>query len=250
MPETMSEARPVDAAASYCDPRAVPLRHAAKLLDLVYPELDDDQLRDQVIVPRLRNGRLRLLDYEHPRRRSDPPALVPLVLVRGAFQDLRFDIVYDPVHDRLHGRPRIIGAPPPGFRETPDGAERRREQQRLAALPPAIDWQGCRVRVGRYAYVNVKAILAEDLAKFPAAKGSLQTISPPRGKAPRDARERLQEMIKAVPNASALKAREVAEQILAVHAEVMHTDAERNLVNPDGWWTWGTLERYVSHCKD
>ena len=57
-------------------------------------------------------------------------------------------------------------------------------------------------------------------------------------------------MIKAVPSASALKAWEVAEQIVAAHPEVMHTDKGGKFVNPDGWWTWGTLERNVSTYKD
>ena len=70
MREIMAEVGQIDAAASYLDPRAAPLRDAAKLLDLVYPDSDDDQLRDHIVAPRLRDGPLRIIAYEKPRWRS------------------------------------------------------------------------------------------------------------------------------------------------------------------------------------
>ena len=255
MPETLPEAGPVDAAASYRDPRAVPLRDAAKLLDLVYPELNDDQLRDQLAAPRLRNGRFRVIGYEKPRRLSDEPVLVAVELVKAAFRDLRSGLVFDPVHDRLLIRPRVIGEPPRRFLAIPGKMEEYRELRRLMALPPAIDLTRCAIRAGRHAFVNCKAIRDADLSggkPEPKVATARQRTGPPRGKrrAPKDAYERLQRMIEALPNAAALEARAVAEEIVAAHAEVMHTDQGEHLVNPDGWWTWGTLVRHVSTYKD
>ena len=141
------------------------------------------------------------------------------------------------------------------WRSFPGKMEEWREWQRLMALPPAIDWRSCAIRAGRYAFVNCKAIRGEDLSRGkpkPKVAMARQRTGPPRGKrrAPKDAHERLQRMIKALPDAAALKAWEVAEQIVAAHPEVMHTDKGGKLVNPDGWWTWGTLERNVSTYKD
>lgn len=165
MPETMTpQAAAVDAVASYRDPRAAPLRDAAKLLDLVYPELDDEQLRDQIVAPRVRDGRFRVIGYEHPRQLSGAPVLLPQELVKAAFQDLRSGVVFDPVHDRLLGRQTVIGKPSRRMLAIPGKMEEWRELQRLMALPPAIDWTGCAVRAGRYAFVNCKVIRKEDLS--------------------------------------------------------------------------------------
>ncbi len=255
MPETMSEARPVDAAASYCDPRAVPLRHAAKLLNSDFSKIFDDTDQDELLTSKFKSGRYRIIGYEKPRRRSDEPVLVAVELVKAAFQDLRRDRVFDPVYDRLLIRPRVIGQPSRRMLAIPARVAEYREMQRLMALPPAIDWTGCAIRAGRYAFVNCKAIRGEDLSRGkpkPKVAMARQRTGPPRGKrrAPKDAHERLQRMIKAVPDAAALKAWEVAEQIVGAHAEVLRTDEDGNLVNSDGWWTWSTLVGNVSHHTD
>jgi hypothetical protein len=136
----------------------------------------------------------------------------------------------------------------------PAMAAEYREMQRLMALPPAIDWTRCAIRVDRYGYVNCEAIRAVDLTikPKPEVAPARQRPGPPRGKrrAPNDASKRLQKMIEALPDATSLKAWEVAEQIVAAHPEVMHTDKGGKLVNPDGWWAWGTLVMYVSKEKD
>lgn len=254
MSGTEPEAGPIDAAASYRDPRAVPLRDAAKLLDLVYPELDDDQLRDQIAAPRLRDGRIRIIGYEKPRRLSDEPVLVEIRFVKAAFLDLERGTVFDPVHDQLLGRPTGFREPTRQWLAIPGKMEEWREWQRLMALPSAVDWIGCAIRAGRYAFVNCRVIREEDLSSTkpePELATAPRRTGPPRGKrrAPKDAYERLQRMIKTLPNAAALEAREVAEQIVGAHPEVMRIDEGGNLVNPDGWWTWGTLVMYVSQHK-
>ena len=245
----------VDAAASYRDPRAVPLRDAGKLLDLDYREIFDDVNRHELMAGYVKSGRYRIIGYEKPRRLSDEPVLVAVELVKAAFRDLRSNLVLDPVHDRVVQRSTVVGTPSARMlREMPDLREKLREHQRLAALPPAIDWTACTIRAGRYAFVNCKAIRAVDLTikPKPEVAPARQRPGPPRGKrrAPNDASKRLQKMIEALPDATSLKAWEVAEQIVAAHPEVMHTDKGGKLVNPDGWWTSGTLERNVSMYKD
>ena len=231
-PERVPDDDSIDAAAAY--EAAMPLARFR----------DPHQLAD---------GRGRIIGYQAPRRRDEAPILLPVEMVARAVAPEFHKIDGPALLSLLTPRPSA-GRAPSWYVESPTLAaerEARDRARREEVFPPkVIDWRRGQVAIDGMVFTDCRVILAEDLAKFPAAKGSLQTISPPRGKAPRDARARLQEMIKAVPNASALKAWEVAEQILAVHAEVMHTDAERNLVNPDGWWTWGTLERYVSHLKD
>lgn len=240
----------VDVAAAYCDPRAVPLGVAAELLDLIYPDLGEDEIRDQIIAPDLKGGRLRMLGYEHPRRMSDTTVLVPTELVRHAFQYPRDGLVYDPVHDRVVRRSIVSGTPPARrLRERPDMRERLREQQRLAALPPAIDWQGCRIRAGRYVFVNCKVILAKDLARFeitPRAPGA------PRGKrrSPKNAIELFDKMIETL-GVTDIAAPEAAEVIIKAHREVLYSRPDEvsgaeEIVNPGGWWAYATLVRNIS----
>ena len=255
MRETMPADGEVDAAASYRDPRAVPLRDAAKLLDLDYSKIFDDTDQDELLTYHVESGRYRIIGYETPRRLSDEPVLVAGEFIKSAFRDLQHDTVFDPVHDRVLIRPKVIGEPKRRWFAIPGNMEEWREWQRLMALPPAIDWTRCAIRASRYGFVNCKAIRAEDLSMEkpePKVETAPQRTGPPRGKrrAPKDARGRLQSMIKAVPDAAALKAWEVAEQIVAAHPEVMHTDRGKVLVNSDGWWAWGTLVMYVSKERD
>ncbi len=201
----------------------------------------------------LADGRMRIIGFQAPRRLDDAPILLPVEMVARAVAP-EFHKIAGPALLSLLTPWPSAGKRPDWSVESPTRAaerEARDRARREEVIPPkAIDWRRGQIEIDGMVFTECRVILAKELAKFPAAKGSPQRISPPRGKAPKDAREQLQEMIKAVPNASALKAREVAEQILAAHAEVMHTDAEQNLVNPDGWWTWGTLERHVSYYKD
>lgn len=251
----------IDAAAAYKDPRAVPLSKAVELLDLRYPDQTAAEAAAEAAVRRdgggqLRlRGQLRLLGYEQPRRRSDPPVLVPLSLVRRAFEDHRSDIVHDPVHDRLHIRPNVIGSPPAGFQETPDGAERSRELRRLAALPPAVDWRGCRLRAGRYTYVNVKVIRAADLVDFRTVRKLRRRPGARLGKrrTPKDARSRLDKMIHDL-SLVYMEAAEAAEVLIKAYPELLYsrrheeTD-EEEIVNCRGWWTYDTLVRNVSRAQ-
>ncbi len=164
MRETMPEDGEVDAAASYRDPRAVPLRDAAKLLDLDYSMLCDDVDRHELMAEYVKSGRYRIVGYETPRRLSDKPALVEVRFVKAAFQAVRWDEVFDPVHDRLLARLRVVGQPSRRMLAIPARVAEYREMQRLMALPPAIDWTGRAIRVGRYGFVDCKAIRAEDLS--------------------------------------------------------------------------------------
>ena len=171
MRETMPEDGQIDAAASYRDPCAVPLRDAAKLLDLDYSKIFDDTNQDELPTDYLESGRYRIIGYAKPRRLSDEPMLVERRFVKAAFQDLQRDTVFDPVHDRVLIRPTGFREPTGQWLAIPGKMEEWREWQRLMALPPAINWTGCAIRAGRYSFVSCKVIRAEDLADFVLASG-------------------------------------------------------------------------------
>ena len=78
MREIMAEDGSIDVAAAY--EAAVPLSGRMALLDTIAAELGNRRPTADYYQP-LRDGRLRLLAYQAPRRLGEPPVLLPVDLV-------------------------------------------------------------------------------------------------------------------------------------------------------------------------
>lgn len=254
----------IDAAAAYKDPRALPLAKVSALLDLVYFDSPDITAAEQAAedaARHIRNGQLRLLGYQHPRRLTDTPILIPEQLVRFALSRRTDREIYDPQQGRVI-RPAIFAGKPPLHApwDFPELAIEWREHQRHMRLRPATDFEECRLYTGRYLFVNCKAIRAANLAELAkqpadAAKGQSRRPGAPPGKrrAPKDAIDRLSEMVQILGLAH-MEAAEAAEVIITEHREVLysrhHKKTDEEIVfNPKGWWRYNTLVRNISKVQ-
>lgn len=162
MREIMAEDGSIDVAAAY--EAAVPLSGRMALLDTIAAELGKRGPTADYYQP-LRDGRLRLLAYQAPRRLDEPPVLLPVDLVdkvvagwkHNPDPEWTIDWLTSPRRNLRIGNPRKRLQ---SFRDDWD----RRELQRVRDLPRTIYWRAGELRFDGMVFTDCRVIRAVDLA--------------------------------------------------------------------------------------
>ena len=162
----------IDVAAAY--EAAMPLSGRRVLLDAIAAELGKRRPFAGYYQP-LRDGRLRLLAYQAPRRLDESPVLLPVDLVDKVVvgwkenPDPEWTIARSP-RQRLN---LSIGNPPRRCDENRDqsahDARDRRELRRVTDLPRTIYWRAGELRFDGMTFTDCRMIRAEDLDEFTQA---------------------------------------------------------------------------------